>query len=106
MFTLENAGGARARIMNRGGTVVALDVPDRAGRRGDVVLGFDDLAGYLGGGGYLGALIGRYGNRLAGAQFALDGVVHRLAGNDPGNHPHGAPPGLPKGPWTPPPPPA
>ena len=59
VFTLENARGLRARIMTYGGTLLSLEVPDRAGTLGDVVLGFDDLAGYLGGRGYLGALVGR-----------------------------------------------
>ena len=100
LFTLENARGDRARIMSYGGTVTSLEVPDRAGELGDVVLGFDDLAGYLGGKGYLGALIGRHANRIAGARFALDGTVYRLAANDGENHLHGGLAGFDKAMWS------
>jgi len=100
VFTLENARGDRARIMSYGGTVISLEVPDRAGERDDVVLGFDDLAGYLAGEGYLGALIGRYGNRIAGARFVLDGAVHQLAANDGPNHLHGGCAGFDKVNWS------
>jgi aldose 1-epimerase len=100
LFTLENDRGVRARIMSYGGTVVSLAVPDRAGRLDDVVLGFDDLAGYLGAGGYLGALIGRYGNRIAGARFALDGVEHRVTANEGPNHLHGGRTGFDKVLWN------
>jgi aldose 1-epimerase len=88
-FTLESRGRARAQILSHGGTLTSLAVPDRAGTLGDVVLGFDDLEGYLGAGGYLGALIGRYGNRIAGARFVLDGVEHRVTANEGPNHLHG-----------------
>ncbi len=100
MFTLERPGGIRARISSYGGSVMSLEVPDRAGRPGDVVLGFDDLGGYLRIGGYLGALIGRYGNRIAGARFALDGVEHRLVANEGSNHLHGGAVGFDKVLWT------
>jgi len=100
MFTLVSGCGARARITSYGGAVMSLEVPDRAGALGDVVLGFDDLAGYLGAGGYLGALIGRYGNRIAGARFALDGAVYQLAANDGPNHLHGGLAGFDKANWS------
>lgn len=89
VFTLEGGGGVRVRILDYGGTVVSFEVPDRDGRLDDVVLGFDDLDGYLGAGGYLGALIGRYGNRIGGARFALGGVEHRVTANEGANHLHG-----------------
>jgi aldose 1-epimerase len=100
VFTLENTRGARVRIMTYGGTVISFEVPDRTGQLGDVVLGFDDLAGYLGGQGYLGALIGRHANRIAGARFVLDGTLHRLTANEGHNHLHGGPAGFDKAIWN------
>src|ERR1043165_1142698 len=99
VFTLESAAGVRVRILDYGGTIVSVEVPDRDGRVGDVVLGFDDLDGYLGDGGYLGALIGRYGNRIAGSRFALDGVEHHVTVNDGPNHLHGGRVGFDKQVW-------
>jgi aldose 1-epimerase len=99
MFTLANKGGVTARILSYGGTLVSLAVPDRDGRLADVVLGFDDLAGYRRSTTYMGALIGRYGNRIAGARFSLDGVEHRLAANDGPNHLHGGPRGFDRVVW-------
>ena len=89
LFTLVNAGGVEARIMSYGGALVSLRVPDRNGRLGDVTLGFDDLGGYLGAKGYLGALIGRYANRIGKARFSLGGVDYPLAANEGENHLHG-----------------
>ena len=97
-FTLENAS-LRAEILSYGATVVSLSVPDRDGRIDDVVMGFDDLAGYLGGREYLGALIGRCANRIAGARFTLDGIEHRLAANEGDNHLHGGLAGFDKVLW-------
>jgi aldose 1-epimerase len=98
-FTLDNPGGLRAQIVSYGGALVSLAVPDRAGRLADVVLGFDDLAGYTGDRDYLGALIGPYANRLAGARFALDGVEHRVTANDGANQLHGGRAGFDKAVW-------
>jgi aldose 1-epimerase len=100
-FTLESATGLRAQIINYGGALVSIEVPDRAGRLADVALGFDDLAGYAGGRGYLGALIGRYANRIAGARFALGGAEHRLIANEGANQLHGGPAGFDKAVWRP-----
>ena len=97
-FTLENAR-IRAEVLSYGATVVSLSVPDRDGRIADVVLGYEDLAGYLGARGYLGALIGRCANRIAGARFVLDGIEHRLAANEGGNHLHGGLAGFDKVLW-------
>ncbi|HSR98524.1 MAG TPA: aldose epimerase family protein [Kofleriaceae bacterium] len=99
VFTLE-AGGMRVRILDYGGTIASIEVPDRHGRLGDVVLGFDDLDGFLGAGGYLGSLIGRYGNRIGGSRFALDGVEHRVTANEGGNHLHGGRAGFDKKLWS------
>jgi aldose 1-epimerase len=99
IFTLENAHGIRARITSWGGAIVSLVAPDRRGAMADVALGFDDLAGYLGDRAYMGTLIGRYGNRLGGARFQLDGVEYRLAANDGSNHLHGGRTGFDKVLW-------
>ena len=98
-FTLDTASGLCAQIISYGGTLVSLAVPDRAGRLADVVLGFDDLAGYAGGQGYLGALIGRCANRIAGARFTLDGALYQLTANEGGNQLHGGRAGFDKAVW-------
>jgi aldose 1-epimerase len=91
LYTLANSKGMEARIITYGGIVVSLKVPDRAGKFGDVVNGFDSLAGYTQQPPppYFGALIGRYGNRIANGQFTLDGVHYTLAKNDGQNSLHG-----------------
>ncbi len=89
MYTLTRAGGMEVRLLNYGGIITSLKVPDRNGRLEDVVLGFDTLAPYLERHPYFGALIGRYGNRIAGGQFTLDGTTYTLAQNDGPNHLHG-----------------
>lgn len=93
-YTLVNANGATIRVLSLGGIIQSLCVPDRNGSMGDVVLGFDTAAEYQTGGMYLGALIGRYGNRIGGARFTLDGVEHRLAANEGANSLHGGPEGF------------
>ncbi len=100
LYTLKNAKGMEADISTYGGVVAALKVPDRAGALGDIVLGFDDFQGYLLPPPYFGALIGRYGNRIAHAQFTLDGVVYKLAKNDGDNSLHGGKRGFDKVIWT------
>ncbi len=86
LFSLRNSRGVQADITNYGGIVTRLIVPDRQGRMGDVVLGYDSLEHYLAGSPYFGAIIGRYGNRIAHGRFSLDGVTYdRLAkNNEPG----------------------
>ena len=73
IYTLTNDKGLRARLMTYGAILVSLEVPDRAGKLGDIVLGYDKLDGYLKGTPYFGAIVGRYGNRIAKGTFTLDG---------------------------------
>ena len=89
LYTLTNANGMVAKITDFGAIVTELHVLDRAGRLADVVLGFDSLAPYLNAHPYFGALIGRYGNRIAAGSFSLDGATHQLDINDGTNHLHG-----------------
>jgi aldose 1-epimerase len=100
LHTLRNAKGAEADITNYGGRVVSLKMPDRSGAMADVVLGFDDLEGYLKPEPYFGAIVGRYGNRIGHAQFKLDRVVYKLAKNDGDNSLHGGNRGFDKVVWT------
>jgi aldose 1-epimerase len=93
-YTLTNANGLEAAIMTYGGTLTALRVPDRAGAFGDIVLGFDTLEPYLADHPFFGALVGRFCNRIAGAQFTLNGTTYPLARNDGPNHLHGGPHGF------------
>ena len=100
LFTLTNAHGVRVRAMTYGATIVSLETPDRDGRLGDVVLGYPSLDGYLAASPYFGAVVGRYGNRIAGARFTLDGTTYRLAANDGPNHLHGGVQGFDKVLWA------
>lgn len=89
-YTLANRFGAHVKILSLGGIIAELYIPDRDEKTADIVAGFDSVKGYLTGGGYQGALIGRYGNRIAGGKFQLDGKEYILAKNDNGiNHLHG-----------------
>jgi aldose 1-epimerase len=98
-FTLRNAHGIEVRAITYGAIIVSLRVPDRAGRFDDVVLGHDDLAGYLRHPSYFGAVVGRYGNRIAKGRFALDGKTYTLATNNGPNHLHGGVKGFDKVVW-------
>lgn len=98
-WTLERAG-VRVRILSYGGIVQSVEVPDRDGRAVNVVLGFADLDGYLENPGpYLGALVGRYANRIAGGRFPLDGLTYALALNNAPNSLHGGERGFDKRVW-------
>jgi aldose 1-epimerase len=99
LYTLANAHGMRVRIMTYGGIIVSLEVPDRRGQLADVVLGFDRLEEYLKGHPFFGALVGRYGNRIAKGQFTLDGVAYTLVRNNDENHLHGGTKGFDKVVW-------
>jgi aldose 1-epimerase len=89
LYTLVNDNGMEARITSYGGIVVSLFVPDREGRWADVVLGHENLAGYLPNNAYFGCIVGRYGNRIAGGKFVLNGKEYTLARNNGPNHLHG-----------------
>ncbi len=99
IYTLRNANGMTARIMTYGGIVQSLTAPDRDGKYADVVLGYDNLAGYIADSPYFGALIGRYGNRIAKGHFTLDGQTHTLAVNNGPNALHGGLKGFDKVVW-------
>jgi aldose 1-epimerase len=100
IYTLRNDKGAEARIMTYGGIVVSLKMPDKNGNFDDVVLGYDTLESYLNKSPYFGALVGRYGNRIGGAKFTLDGAAYTLATNDGPNMLHGGFKGFDKRVWT------
>jgi aldose 1-epimerase len=99
VFTLTNGHGLEVRVMSYGAIIVSLHAPDRSGRLDDVVLGHDDLAGYLSASPYFGAVVGRYANRIARGHLPLEGRIHRLAINDPPNHLHGGVRGFDKVVW-------
>ncbi|HYG34687.1 MAG TPA: galactose-1-epimerase, partial [Clostridia bacterium] len=101
LFTLRNSKGAEARISNYGGIVTSLKVPDRNGKMGDVVLGYDNLADYIKDSPYFGSLIGRYGNRIARGKFTLNGQQYTLATNNYPNALHGGLKGFDKVVWEP-----
>lgn len=99
LYTLTNSGGMQAAITNYGGIVASLKTPDRNGNFADVVLGFDTFDGYLGEHPYFGALVGRYGNRIAKGRFTLDGKAYTLARNNGQNALHGGLRGFDKVVW-------
>lgn len=98
-FVLEN-GGVRVKVINYGATIVSVEAPDRDGSLADVVLGFDDMAGYQRADNpYFGACCGRYANRIANGRFSLDGVEYQLTINNPPNALHGGEVGFDKRIW-------
>ena len=100
-YTLTNSSGMQVSVLNYGGTVTKLIVPDREGKMGDVVLGFDSFDGYLQKNDpYFGSLVGRYANRISNAKFTLDGQTYTLAPNNNGNSLHGGNKGFDKVLWT------
>ncbi len=101
LFTLRNVNGVEAKISTYGGILVSLKVPDKNGKMGDVVLGYDKLSDYIKSSPYFGALIGRYGNRIARGKFTLDGQTYTLATNNYPNSLHGGNKGFDKVVWTP-----
>jgi len=89
LYTLTNAHGLRAGVIEYGAILVSLEVPDCNGHLADIALGFDDLDSYVRRNPLFGAVVGRYANRIAGARFMLDGVEHRITANAGANHIHG-----------------
>jgi len=100
LYTLANARGTMVKITPFGGIITSIIVSDREGRMGDVVLGFDALADYTDKVPYFGAIIGRYGNRIAAGRFSLDGIIYALACNNGRNHLHGGIRGFDKVLWS------
>lgn len=100
LYTLSNTKGMEVKISTFGGAVVSLKVPDKSGKLADVVLGFDSIAGYQKPNPYFGAIIGRYGNRIAKGMFSIDGATYKLAVNDGANHLHGGLRGFDKVLWS------
>jgi aldose 1-epimerase len=101
LYLLKNNLGTEMTVTNYGGIIVSLKTADRNGVVEDVVLGYDSLAGYLKAPSFFGALVGRYGNRIAKAQFTLDGKTYTLAKNNGENHLHGGLKGFDKVAWQP-----
>ena len=100
MYILANAHGLEMRVITYGGIITSLKVPDRLGQLDDIVLGFDTIEGYLKDPPYFGAIVGRYGNRIANAQFVLNGATYKLAANNGPNHLHGGVNGFDKMIWN------
>lgn len=100
-FTLRNAAGMELRVTNYGATITAIRVPDRHGVFDDVVFGYHRVEDYINAVArpYIGSTIGRYGNRIAGGRFTLDGVTYQLAVNQPPHHLHGGRMGFDKVVW-------
>ncbi|WP_223430667.1 aldose epimerase family protein [Pseudomonas sp. GL-B-26] len=98
-YILRNSHGLTATVITYGGILQSLKVPDKNGKFDDVVLGFDNVQGYQSGTAYFGATIGRFGNRLAGGAFELDGKRYQVPLNDSSNSLHGGPQGFDKDVW-------
>lgn len=100
-YTLTNRNGMQVEIISYGGTIISLMAPDKNGNYEDVVLGFTDPEDYFNGNPYFfGALVGRYGNRIAGAEFTLEGKTYQLHKNDGSNSLHGGKEGFDTKIWT------
>ncbi len=99
LYTLQNANGTSLDVINYGGIITSLRTQDKQGEFGDIVLGYDSLSSYLKSSPYFGALIGRYGNRIAKGKFYLDSTLYTLPTNDNVNHLHGGPMGFDKVFW-------
>lgn len=89
VFTLTNGHGVKVRLIDYGATLISVETPDKAGKSANITLGFPSLAGYLERHPYFGSTVGRYGNRIAGGKFTLDGKEYKLATNNGPNHLHG-----------------
>jgi aldose 1-epimerase len=100
VYTLTNPGGTQVKAITYGAIIQAIRVPDKAGRMGDVTLGYDSLEGYLTTSPYFGAVVGRYANRIAQGRFTLGGRRYQLATNNGPNHLHGGVKGFDKVVWA------
>ena len=100
IFTMTNDHGLRVRFLSLGGVITEIDVPDRAGRPEDIVLGLNNLREYETLPGHFGAITGRYANRIGGAQFTLNGQTYHLIANNGPNTLHGGPNALDRQVWT------
>jgi aldose 1-epimerase len=100
LYTLTNARGVEMRVTNYGAIIVSLKVPDKAGALGDIVLGYNRIDDYVKDSPYFGAIVGRYGNRIGGAKFTLDGKTYQLTANDGVNTLHGGLKGFDKLVWA------
>jgi aldose 1-epimerase len=89
LYTLSNDNNFSFEVINYGGIITSILAPDKNGKSGDVIIGFDDLSGFLKDTSYINALIGRFGNRIGNSQFNLDGKLYKLAANEGKNHLHG-----------------
>lgn len=98
-YVLTNANGIIVKVITYGGIIQELHIPDKSGKLEDVVLGYDNIEGYVASNPYFGAIIGRYGNRIAKGRFELDGTTYELAQNDGENHLHGGVQGFDKVVW-------
>jgi aldose 1-epimerase len=98
-FTLTNANGVELTAISYGGIITSLKTPDRAGKMADIVLGFNSMAGYETPSPYFGAIVGRYGNRIAKGRFTIDGTEYKLATNNGANSLHGGTVGFDKVIW-------
>jgi aldose 1-epimerase len=99
IYTLKNKPGAEVKIINYGATIVSLTMPDRNGKYADIVLGYDNLDGYVKGTAYFGAVVGRYANRIAKGKIILDGKTYQLSVNEGENELHGGKVGFNKVLW-------
>lgn len=94
LYSLKNISGAQVNIINYGAIATHIFVPDKKGKLADVALGYDSIEGYVNDKVFLGAIVGRYGNRIANGKFKLDGKEYSLAKNNGENHLHGGPKGF------------
>ncbi len=99
VVTLRNASGIEVRVLTYGAIIQSIKTPDRNGQSDDITLGFDSMAGYNDKSPYFGAIVGRYGNRIAKGKFTLDGQTYALATNNGVNHLHGGNKGFDKRIW-------
>ncbi len=100
LYTMKNANGMEVQIMNYGGIIKSIKVPDQNGKFDDVVLGYDVFEDYLSDKSFFGALVGRYANRIAKGQFEIEGTTYQLAQNSGTNNLHGGENGFHKQFWT------